>query len=375
MVALGEIAPLVRRPAIVDPEAFYTELGIRSFFRGPFARRSVQGSEFTWQKLFRVQEGDLVFSNIMAWEQAIARADKIHEGWIANHRMLTCAVDRGVADPGFLWYYLTTPDGFRGITAASPGTAARNKTLNPTALQELRVPLPPLPEQQRIAAKLDGLSMNASQLAEHWQAIERNVDALLAQEFADLIAAAPRRTLGEVAPLVRRPVDLQPGERYAEVGARSFGKGLFTKPDFDADAATWQKPVWIKAGDLVLSNIKAWEGAIAVAEDQHDGCIASHRYLTCVPDPTTASAAFLCYFLLSPQGLEAVGLASPGTADRNRTTNPKVLQAIPVPLPLLSKQKAFTDLRAKLNALRTAQTKQREQLDRLRQRALEEAFG
>ena len=73
-------------------------------------------------------------------------------------------------------------------------------------------------------------------------------------------------------------------EADREVGARTFGKGLVVKPDFDGADATWQKRVWIKSGDLVLSNIKAWEGAIALADDEHEGCIASHRYITCVPD-------------------------------------------------------------------------------------------
>lgn len=250
-----------------------------------------------------------------------------------------------------------------------------NVSLRTSDIADVEIPVPATSEQQLIALKLDELAEKSRHLSDRWNAIERDADALLAREFADLVADAPRRPLGEVAPLTRRPVDLQPGERYAEVGARSFGKGLFTKPDFDADAATWQKPVWIKSGDLVLSNIKAWEGAIAVAEERHEGCIASHRYLTCVPDSAMISAAFLSYFLLTPEGLDAVGLASPGTADRNRTTNPKALQAIPVPLPALSKQKSFTDLRAKIYALRDAQTKQRGDLDLLRQRVLEEAFS
>ena len=65
------------------------------------------------------------------------------------------------------------------------------------------------------------------------------------------------------------------------------------KPDFDAATATWEKPVWIKAGDLVFSNIKAWEGAIGVAEPEHDGFIASHRYLTAVSDPQKALPEYL----------------------------------------------------------------------------------
>lgn len=77
--------------------------------------------------------------------------------------------------------------------------------------------------------------------------------------------------------------------------------------------------IGIEEGDLVLSNINAWEGAIAIARKEYDGCIASHRYITCVPDPMTVTVGFLAYFLLSPEGLEQIGFASPGTADRNGT--------------------------------------------------------
>ena len=129
-------------------------------------------------------------------------------------------------------------------------------------------------------------------------------------------------------------------------------KGLFLKPDFDGAEATWQKPVWIKSGDLVLSNIKAWEGAIAIAGDEHDGCIASHRYITCLPEPEQATAGFLAYYLLSEDGLEKVGAASPGTADRNRTLSLGNLGKIEVPIPPLPIQQSFDRLQTEVAALK-----------------------
>src|SRR5437773_7462767 len=35
---------------------------------------------------------------------------------------------------------------------------------------------------------------------------------------------------------------------------------------------------------ILVSNIKAWEGALAVAKPEDDGRVGSHRYLTCVPN-------------------------------------------------------------------------------------------
>jgi len=144
--------------------------------------------------------------------------------------------------------------------------------------------------------------------------------------------------------------------QYRELGARSFGKGLFIKPDFNGADATWQKPVWIKAGDLVLSNIKAWEGAIAIAGEIHDECIASHRYIACVTDPELVTVGFLAYYLLSEEGLEQIGFASPGTADRNRTLSLGNLGKIKVPTPPLKTQQTFDRLQAEIAALKAKHT-------------------
>ena len=84
----------------------------------------------------------------------------------------------------------------------------------------------------------------------------------------------------------------------------------------------------------------------------HDGCIASHRYITCVPDPTQATANFISYYLLSEDGLEKVGVASPGTADRNRTLSLGNLGKIEVPVPALPIQQSFDRLQAQISALK-----------------------
>lgn len=145
---MSEVAPLVRRDVAIDPDASYTELGVRSFYKGTFHRRTVAGSEFTWQKMFRVEADDLIFSNIMAWEQAIALARPEDHGCVGNHRMLTCLADRQQVLPAFLAYYFTTEEGFAKVYAASPGTAARNRTLVAGNLEAIDVPVPPIAVQQ-----------------------------------------------------------------------------------------------------------------------------------------------------------------------------------------------------------------------------------
>jgi restriction endonuclease S subunit len=173
--SMSEVAPLVRREVEIDPEANYTELGIRSFFKGVFHRRVMSGVEYTWQKLYWVACGDLIFSNIMAWEQAIAVAGDRDSNCIGNHRMLTCSVNPEISIPGFLWYYFTTADGFSKILKASPGTAARNKTLKADVLMTLQVPTPKIEKQ----IAFDKLQFKIAEIKAKHQETRQELKALL----------------------------------------------------------------------------------------------------------------------------------------------------------------------------------------------------
>jgi len=81
---------------------------------------------------------------------------------------------------------------------------------------------------------------------------------------------------------------------------------------------------------------------------EHDGYIASHRYLTAVTHSDLALPEYLLFYLLAEEGLTAVNEASPGTADRNRTTKQSALAAIRVPVPTIAIQRQFVNLKSTL---------------------------
>jgi type I restriction enzyme, S subunit len=124
----------------------------------------------------------------------------------------------------------------------------------------------------------------------------------------------------------------------------------------------------------LVSNIKAWEGAIAVAGEEDDGRVGSHRYLTFVPVPGVASARFVCFHLLSPEGLYEVGEASPGSADRNRTLSAKGFLKIPVPLPEYGQQLWFEALCSEVDRVKQLHAESAPALDALMPSILDKAF-
>ncbi len=174
-----------------------------------------------------------------------------------------------------------------------------------------------------------------------------------------------RRPLGEAAPLVRRRVDPGPNTNYTEIGVRSYGRGLFLKPPVTGPELGAKRVFRVSAGDLVVRNVFAWEGAIAVAGAAHAGKIGSHRFMTMVP-AADMSARFLQQYLLTEEGLAQVRAASPGSAGRNRTLSLSGLSQLSVPAPSLPQQlqvvQTLGDSESVLESLRSrfAQTGPRE---------------
>ena len=153
-----------------------------------------------------------------------------------------------------------------------------------------------------------------------------------------MTAGWPRRSMAEVAPLVRRPVRVEAETTYREIGIRSFGKGIFHKAPTTGLEIGDKRIFAIEPGDLLFNIVFAWEGAVALASSAEKGTIGSHRFLTCVSDPHLADARFLFYWFSHGEGREQLLRASPGGAGRNRTLGVDKLAAIQVPLPPIAEQ-------------------------------------
>lgn len=175
---LGDIAPLVRRPVEVEPNKSYPELGLRSYGKGTFHKPALLGSEVGNKRLFKIKAGDLLFSNVFAWEGAVAVAKPEDEGRFGSHRYITCVVDNSLADTSFIFRFLTTAAGIALLTLASPGGAGRNKTLGLTALANIAIPLPPLDEQRKITEILNSADAKLKTLnakLTHYETIKRGL--------------------------------------------------------------------------------------------------------------------------------------------------------------------------------------------------------
>jgi type I restriction enzyme S subunit len=150
--------------------------------------------------------------------------------------------------------------------------------------------------------------------------------------------AIERVRVGEVLALQRREVTIDPMKEYRLIGIYSFGKGIFHRsPKVGSELGDYRFFA-VEPGGLVLSNIQAWEGAIAHATKVNAGTIGTHRFLTYVPIAGRIDTNWARWFLLSEPGMTLIRRAAPGSTMRNRTLSIARFEALEIPLPPIAEQ-------------------------------------
>ncbi len=284
-----------------------------------------------------VYEGDFILSNSMSFGRPyiMQTTGCIHDGWLV--------LRQPKLDQNYLYYVLSSDFVFRQFDRLAAGSTVRN--LNIGLAKGVKIPFPPLPEQKRIAARIESLTSRSEKLSELNTSLVEDMTRLLRAEYKRITEDAPTKPFSDVAKLVRRWVKTKPDQNYPETGIRSFGKGTFHKPALTGEQLGTKRICRIEAGDLVFMNVFAWEGAIAVAQPEDDGRVASHRFMMHEVLPDQATAEYLCYYFLTERGLEHIRGASPGSAGRNRTLGITKLEKLPVPVPPIEDQRRFAKLR------------------------------
>jgi type I restriction enzyme S subunit len=342
-VKLGDVLTQKRARTPIEPSTEYKQITVRLWGKGLTLRGICAGSEIAAESQVAASAGDFLISKIDARHGAFGLVPDDLDGALVSNDFPCFVVNRTKIHPRFLEWFSKTERFVSLCKRASVGSTNRVRLAERRFLN-LDVPLPSLDEQQAIAKKLDNVHAKLNERKTALEAVERDMHAMLFNAFQNIVRGAEWRTLAEVAPLVRRPVDVTLEGDYPELGVRSFGKGTFHKPSLTGADVGSKRLFEIRQGDLVFNIVFAWEGAIAVARTDDNGRVGSHRFLTCVPNSEIATAEFLRYYLLTPEGLQKVGEASPGGAGRNRTLGVKKSEAIRVPVPKIDVQRHFCTL-------------------------------
>lgn len=357
----------------VKPDENYKQITARLWGKGLTLRGEVPGSAIAAARQYCAKAGQFLISRIDARHGAFGIVPDELDGALVSNDFPCFNIDASTVLPHFFEWYSRTPEFIDLCRRASEGSTNRVR-MKEAKFLKMTVPLPSLDVQRRIVEKLDRVAALVDERRNAIEAAERETQALLLKAFQRAIDGAPLRPMAEVAPLVRRPVEIDLDAAYPELGVRSFGRGTFHKPELPGVEVGNKKLFRICAGDLVFNIVFAWEGAVAVAQPEDDGRVGSHRFLTCVPAPETATVEFLRFYFSTPEGLQKLGEASPGGAGRNRTLGLKKLESLQVPVPPIGRQHWFDRLQAKAREARTIRANTAQDVEALIPAMLHEIF-
>ncbi|MCX7854744.1 MAG: restriction endonuclease subunit S, partial [Anaerolineae bacterium] len=97
-----------------------------------------------------VRRGQIVYNPYVIWEGAVHILQKFEAGLVSPVYSVLSAKE-GFADPYFLDAWLRTPPAITAYNRFAAGAVNRRRTLRQRDFQNIKAPLPPLPEQRAIA--------------------------------------------------------------------------------------------------------------------------------------------------------------------------------------------------------------------------------
>ncbi|WP_420745287.1 restriction endonuclease subunit S [Photobacterium damselae] len=239
-------------------------------------------------------------------------------------------------------------------------------SLSKATIQKIRVNLPTLPEQQKIASflskvdeKIGLLTEKKDKLAEYKKGVMQQLfNGKWEKQDGQLTFIPPTLrfkaddgsdfpdweevSLGDVLIPTFREVD-KPSNNYLAIGVRSHCKGTFQKPDSEPDKVAMDKLYVVRAGDLIVNITFAWEGAIAIVKDEDDGGYVSHRFPTYLFDEDRLLGSFFESLFKQKRFRFDLDLISPGGAGRNRVLSKKEFLKLTVSVPSINEQKKISE--------------------------------
>lgn len=345
-VRVGDVLRLVRRPVLVDPGRDYEEIGVRSFGKGIFHKAPVSGATLGGKRVFEIRPGELVLSNVFAWEGAVAVSSQADRGKIGSHRFMTYEAVGDRIDIDWAGWFFKSEPGVELLGKASPGSAGRNRTLAVERFEALEIPLPLIDDQRQIAAHLERVATLGKRVRE----LVARGDALV-QSCEVASAGLPRLSdderldvgwrrvrLGEVMTLAQDVVSVDPAESYPNVGILSFGRGMFSKAPIDGASTSARSLHRIREGQFIYSRLFAFEGAYTFVPLRFDGHFVSSEFPTFDTDLHQLDARWLASYLRSPDRWSELAVSSKGLGVRRQRVQPDAILRHQIWLPPFDEQ-------------------------------------
>lgn len=189
-----------------------------------------------------------------------------------------------------------------------------------------------------------------------------------------MISAWPTVKLSEVLRLVVDEVLVDAAEEYPMAGVYSFGRGLFRRESLSGSGTTYKVLHKLHRDDYVLSQLKAWEGALARVPEEFEGSFLSPQFPTFRGDSSRLDVRFLEWAFRQPRMWEQLKRSARGMGARRDSVSPRSFLEVSIPLPPLTEQRRIVarieQLAAKLEEAKRLQADCTREVEALQRAAL-----
>lgn len=290
-------------------------------------------------------------------------------------------------DSKFLFYLMTSDNYKKFINELSDGANINN--LKFSDLGQFEIPLPPLPEQQRIVSILDEAFTAIAKAKANAEQNLKNAKELFESYLQGVFENGNWETkpIQEVTKVINgyafASKDFKPTNSIKSIKITNVGVKEFVE---EADNYLPEKfkdtlqDVQVKQGNIVIALTRTIISAglkVAVVPESYDGALVNQRVAALVPKEKLVNQKFLYYYLTTS------GVAKYVLDHVNTLMQPNLsindLKNMPVPIPKVEQQQTMVSkidaLRAETQKLEAVYQKKIADLEELKNSILQKAFA
>jgi type I restriction enzyme S subunit len=281
MVSLSRFAKPVERSVSVETDQRYRTIGVKWWGEGAYERETIEGTQTAARTLSLVRRDDLIINKIWVRHGSTAVAGPEVDGCAASSEFPTFDLDREQVMPRWLHWLSKTPWFWTQCDHLSQGTSGKNR-IQPERFLTIAVPLPPLPEQRRIVARIEELAGKIAEAKGLREEADQETGFLIRNaresEFRHLFKTIPCSRLGQVtetrlgkmlSAAVKMGISPAPYLRNANI----YNDHIDLSSVYEMDFVEGEKEVFaLQPGDILINEGGYGVGRCAVWEGQIRPC-------------------------------------------------------------------------------------------------------
>jgi type I restriction enzyme, S subunit len=363
----------------------YPKLSVKLYGKGVTLDSPADATQLKMQRHQFAKAGQVILSEIWGKKGAIGFVPPEGEGALCTSHFFLFDLLRDKLDPGWLAAIFRADYLAEQLGASAFGTTGY-AAVRPKDLLAASIPLPSLPEQRRIVAKVKELAANIGEARGlRRRAIDENTaleKASVDHIYHEQLKECGPTALAEVCISLTDGDHLTPtfseqGVPFIFVGNVSTGKLHFrdcksVAEDYFRALSDLRKPC---RGDVLYSAVGATLGIPVVVDSDAEFCFQRHIAIL-KPDRTKVLSDYMRHMLRSATVFDKAWQSTTGTAQP--TIPLRAIRALEIPVPALSEQRRIVayldDLQARMDCLKALQTQTHAELDALLPSILDKAF-